>query len=71
MTRNRPRIESTVPLLYIPTSSQELADLLLNYSNDWGESLFFLSTIAKARGVIINTKEVSEIIQKAFGVNNG
>ena len=55
------------PMLYIPTDSTELANLLDNYSYNWLDVLKFLDKVATFQGIIINKSEVAVKIRELIG----
>ena len=55
-----------LPVL-LPTSPDELADLLMTHSYDWAVCLDFLEKVALRQGNVIDTVSVSELIRQQQG----
>lgn len=54
---------SNDPLLWVPTNPKELADLIYDKSMDWAVVLDFLDKAAKSKGIEIDTRSTSNLIQ--------
>ena len=59
-------LESTQYIITIPTDSEELATLLENHAGDWAPVLDFLDDVSASQGIVINRREVAEIMRKKY-----
>lgn len=59
-------LEGTQYIITIPTDSEELANLLDKYAGDWSAVLEFIDSVSTAQGVIINRREVAELMRKMY-----
>lgn len=59
-------LEGTQYIITIPTDSEELANLLDKYAGDWPAVLEFIDSVSTAQGVIINQREVAELMRKMY-----
>lgn len=55
------------PLIHIPSNPEELADIIFNNSVDWALTLDFLDRYSKAKGIELDTLQISSIIQGKIG----
>ena len=54
-------------MIDIPTSPEDLANLLDSYALDWGTVLNFLDTVATKRGIVLDKNKVCEIMKSKYG----
>jgi hypothetical protein len=59
--------DPTVPLLYVPLGENELANVLVDYSNDWQESLIFISRLAASHGMGVNVHGIEQRVRNLIG----
>lgn len=59
-------LEGTQYIISLPTDSEDLASILDDYASDWVEALEFLNNYATSQGIVINKREVAEIMARKY-----